>query len=45
MSDLSTLSDMILITLGNNKLVGNSVEILSLEKNQDGLLFYYISLG
>lgn len=45
MSAFSALTDVILITLENNKLAGNSVGILSLGKNQDGLLFYYMLLG
>lgn len=49
MSGLSALPNviliLILITLENNKLVRNSVEILSLGKKQDGLLFYYILFG
>lgn len=45
MAECFLCSDIILITLGNNKLAGDSVRMLSFEKNQDGLLFYYMLLG
>jgi len=45
MSAFSALTDVILITLGKNKLARNPVGTFSLGKDQNGLLFYYMLLG